>query len=71
MEFDEFVNITSKHFFSKQRYTGLVETILDFFSFEEKLLIMNLNQKIKNCILKKTRFIKVRNKIYRPFNKIY
>ena len=59
MECDEFVNITSKNFFLKQRYSGLLEIILEFLSFDEKLILLSLNQKLKNCIIKKTKFLKV------------
>lgn len=71
MECDEFVNITSKNFFLKQRYSGLLEIIIEFLSFDEKLILLSLNQKFKNCIVKKTKFIKVVIKFLYVFKNIF
>ena len=42
----EFLNVSSNEFFTKQRYTGILELILQYLNFEDKIFYLNLNRKV-------------------------
>ena len=52
--------ISSKEFFTRQRYQVLIEMTIEYLNFDDKLKLMNINQKMKKLIIDKTKFIKVR-----------
>lgn len=52
-----------KDFFRLRRYNGLVDLILDYLLFENKILILKTNRTFANLIKNKYKYLKVHRTI--------
>jgi hypothetical protein len=55
----EVCRLQSTELFKKRRYLGIIEIIVSYLEFPEKLNFLKINRNIENCVITKTRFIKV------------
>jgi hypothetical protein len=51
--------VTSEEFFKKKRFEGIVDMILNWIGFEEKLKYMSINRKFGQMVKTKIKYLKV------------